>query len=60
MVLLVNIDELSFHWDISNNRGRIERDKSTEIFNKRYKGSWSLILDITTDGDYYGLWYQKE
>ena len=53
-VLLVNIDESSFNCDISNDRGCFKRGQSAEIFNKRYKGSWSLILAITSDGDYYG------
>ena len=53
-VLLVSIDESSFNCDIRNDRGWIKRGKSAEIFNKLYKGSWSLILAITSDGDYYG------
>ena len=53
-VLLVNIDESSLNCDMSNDRGWFKRGQSAEIFNKRYKGSWSLILAITSDGDYYG------
>ena len=53
-VLLVNIDESSFGCDISSDRYWFKRGQSDEIFNKRYKGSWSIILAITSDGDYYG------
>ena len=35
--------------------GWFKRDKNVEVFNKQYRGSWSLILAITSKGDYFGV-----
>ena len=54
-VLILNIAESSFNSDLSNDKGWFKRDKNAEVFNKQYRGSWSLILVITSKGDYFGV-----
>ena len=54
-VLIVNIDESSFSNDLSNDKGWFKRGQSAEVFNKQYRGSWSLILAITSERDHFGV-----
>ena len=52
--LFINIDESSFSNDVWNERSWLKRGINCEIINKRFKVSVSLVLAITSDGDYYG------
>ena len=52
--LLVNIDETSFSGSIFNNRSWFPKEFSGEVFSIGYKNSTSLILAITSEGDYFG------
>ena len=54
-VMMVNIDESSFSSDLSNDKGMFKRDQSAEVFNKQYRGTWSLILETTSEGYYFGV-----
>ena len=54
-VLLVNVDESSFNFSISNNRGWFKKGRAAEVFCSTFTGSWFMILAITSDGDYYAF-----
>ena len=58
-VLMVNIYESFFSSDLSNDKGWFKRGQSAEVFNKQYRGSWSLILAVTSEWDYFGVVVSK-
>ena len=52
--LLINIDETNLSNSVFHNRSWLPIGKSGEIFNVSYKGSVSLVLAITSEGDNFG------
>ena len=56
---LLELDGLSLNCDISNDKGWFKMNQRADIFSKRSKGLWSLILAITSLGDYYELELSK-
>ena len=52
--LLVNIDETSLSNSVFHNRSWFLKGESGEIFSTWYKGSISVMLAVTSDGDYFG------
>ena len=52
--LLVNIDEASFSGSVFNNRSWFPKGLSGEVFSIGYRNSISLILAVTSEGDYFG------
>ena len=52
-ILLINIDEVSFSTEVFNDRSWLKRGINWEIFSQKYSGSISIILAISSEGDYY-------
>ena len=51
-ILLINIDEVNFTTEVSNNRSWLKRGINCEIFSQKYSGAVSVVLAINSDGDY--------
>lgn len=54
-VLLINIDETNLSPSVFNNRSWLKRGVACELITKRFKGSVSLVLAITSEGDFFGI-----
>ena len=52
--LLINIDETSFSNSVFHNRSWFQKGNSGEAFNIWFKGSISLVLAVTSEGEYFG------
>ena len=53
-ILTINVDESSFSNELWNERSWLKRGVNSEIKSMRFRGSVSLILAVTSDGDYFG------
>ena len=53
-ILTINVDESSFSNELWNERSWLKRGVNSEIISMRFRGSVSLILAVTSDGDYFG------
>ena len=51
-ILLINIDEVSFAPEVLNSRSWLKKGINWELFSLKYSGSVSMILAVTSDGDY--------
>ena len=52
--LLINIDETSLSNEVLSNYSWLKKGENWELFNEKFWGSLSLILAITSNGDYIG------
>ena len=54
-ILIINVDESSFLNDLWNERSWLKRGVNSEIILMGFRGSVSLVLAVTSDGDYFGV-----
>ena len=51
-ILMINIDEVSFSPEVLNCRSSLKKGINSEIFSQKYSGAVSVILAISSAGDY--------
>ena len=57
--LLINIDESTFSNSVWNYKSWLKKGVNCEILSERFKGSASLVLAITSEGDYFGAFLKS-